>query len=181
MGKQKLLEAVEEAVKADLGEDEFVQRLYDILDTNTLPEQNGQDFETYTYHLRESIFIPSFGSAEAPQDVLKAGQIASSEACTLVNGNTTPSSDLERKLKEAERPDAETRRGTTGIYGTQRQTIVLVDWEGSVTFFERSLWDAEGKPIERGLGDMKFDFKIEGWNKDSKGNEFYPRCNGVDC
>ena len=62
----------------------------------------------------------------------------------------------------------------TGIYGTQRQTIILVDWEGKVTFRERSLWDVMGNPIERGKGDMKFEFNIEGWNGESKGNEVYP-------
>ena len=42
-----------------------------------------------------------------------------------------------------------------GVYGTQRQTIVLVDWEGRVTFVERSLWDENGKRVERGGGNVK--------------------------
>merc|ERR1711964_21320 len=62
----------------------------------------------------------------------------------------------------------------TGIYGTQRQTIILVDWEGKVTFRERSLWDVMGNPIERGKGDMKFEFNIEGWNGEKSGETVYP-------
>lgn len=53
----------------------------------------------------------------------------------------------------------------TGLYGTQRQTVILVDWEGNVVYRERALWDENGNPIERGseAGDMEFRFGIEGW------------------
>jgi len=133
LGRKMVRQAVEEAV----GEEDLVNKLYDVLDTNTLPEQDGKEFEEYLYELRKSIFIPSIGSV-AP-------------------------------IEQPPNPNA-----MTGIYGTQRQTIILVDWEGKVTFRERSLWDVMGNPIERGKGDMKFEFNIEGWNGESKGNEVYP-------
>jgi uncharacterized protein with NRDE domain len=169
MGKEKLLSTVQAAIEADLGEEELVDQLYAILDTNTLPEQDDQDFETYIYQLRKSIFIPSIGKVEEPQSVSKADVTASSEP---LNGHAKLNGDSEVKLKEAECP--ETQSAMTGIYGTQRQTIILVDWEGHVTFRERSLYDMEGMPIERGNGDMKFEFQFEGWDGESKGNEFHP-------
>ena len=49
----------------------------------------------------------------------------------------------------------------TGMYGTQRQTVLLVHWDGNVTYYERALWDGNGNPIERGRGDVVFRFKIE--------------------
>jgi uncharacterized protein with NRDE domain len=165
IGKEKLVEVIEKAVKAGLGEEDLVEKLYSVLDINTLPEQDGDDFEAYIYQLRKSVFIPPIGRA-TPQDVPKPGP----------NGNgmdylAAKNGDSESELKEEECPDAETTSGTTGIYGTQRQTIVLVDWKGHMTFVERSLWDAEGNPIERGTGDMKFKFQIEGWGgESSKGN-----------
>lgn len=172
MGKEKLLGAVEAAVEADLGEEELVDELYAVLDTNTLPAKGKEeDFETYLSQLRKSIFIPSIGEPEPLQGVLKADQIASSEP---VNGKAMLNGDFEEKLKEVERPDAENRFCLTGVYGTQRQTIILVDWEGHVTFRERALYDEHGKPIERGSADMKFEFDIEGWKGESKGNEFHP-------
>jgi uncharacterized protein with NRDE domain len=174
LGKEKLLGAVEAAVEADLGEQELVDQLYAVLDTNTLPEQNGQDFETYLSELRKSIFIPSIGHQEAPQNLPKADQIAKAEPIPQMNGKTTMNGNSEVNLKEVERPDPETHFDVAGLYGTQRQTVLLVDWEGHVTFYERSLYDLEGNPIERGSGDMKFEFQIEGWNGESKGNEFHP-------
>ena len=162
MGKEKMLKAVEDVVEAGLGEDELVDRLYDVLDTDTLPEQDGQDFEEYISQLRKSIFIPPIGHASPPQQIPPADQIATAEPTT--NGVMTINGENKSVLKDEERPDAETTDAMTGIYGTQRQTIVLVDWDGHVTFRERSLWDENGMPIERGMGDMNFEFHIEGWN-----------------
>lgn len=51
----------------------------------------------------------------------------------------------------------------TGMYGTQRQTVLLVDWDGNVTYVERALWDEQGRPVPRGEGDAIFRFKIEGF------------------
>jgi len=172
MGKEKVLDAVEEAVKDGWGEEELVDKFYAILDTNTLPPQNGEEFEDYIYELRKSIFIPSIGHVTAPA-VHKADQIASANTKAAVNG-WTGARDSEAELKQEEVPYAETSPGLTGIYGTQRQTIILADWEGNITFRERSLWDSEGHPIERGKGDVKFEFKIEGWSGESKGNEVQP-------
>ncbi len=55
----------------------------------------------------------------------------------------------------------------TGMYGTQRQTVILVDWEGNVSYTERALWDAHGNAIERGQGDVTFRFPIEGWEEEA--------------
>lgn len=173
LGKQRLLEAVEDAIEADLGEEELVDKLYAILDTNTLPKQDDdRGFEDYLVELRHSIFIPAIG--QAVRDIPKADEIAAAKP--LPNGHASTDAKSRDELKEAERPEKMTETGNamTGVYGTQRETIILVDWEGHVTFRERSLYDAQGKPIERGTGDMKFDFQIEGWHGESKGNEFHP-------
>ncbi|KAH8598948.1 NRDE protein-domain-containing protein [Bisporella sp. PMI_857] len=166
MGKEKLLEAVQESLEGDMGEEELVGKLYGILDTDTLPEQEDQDFEAYIFHLRKSIFIPSIGQPSPPEETLTPDQIAASKP--ISNSTVTASGKGKAELKEGERPDPATSNGMTGIYGTQRQTIILVDWEGHVTFRERSLWDENGNSIERGKGDMKFEFQIEGWNGESR-------------
>jgi uncharacterized protein with NRDE domain len=157
MGKEKLLEAVREAVANEDGEEELVNKLYAVLDTDTLPAREGQDFEDYIYELRKSIFIPPIGSAALPEKA--ADQVAASNPEAIrMEGDKAPVNN----------------NGMVGLYGTQRQTIILVDWEGNVTFRERSLWDEAGHPIPRGQGDMKFEFKIDGWNGESKGNEVCP-------
>lgn len=162
IGKEKLLEAVTEVVDKGLGEDELVSKLFGILDSDTLPAQNGESFEAYIPQLRKSIFIPSFGSvipppsadviATANPEVAKSA-ISSIAAEAKLNGHASPG--------ELPIPN----NWMTGIYGTQRQTVILVDWEGKVHFRERALFDAEGRAIPRGKGDMNFEFNIDGWNK----------------
>jgi uncharacterized protein with NRDE domain len=170
IGKDKLLQAIEEVTKADLGVEEMVEKLYAVLDTDTLPKQNGQGFEDYIYHLRKSVFIPSFGQETPCRGVSESGQTATAGKPTAqAQAGKPESSDSE--LRDEERPDAVTSNCMSGKYGTQRQTILLVDWEGHVTFFERSLWDERGSPIERGKGDMKFEFQIEGWDEEKGGKE----------
>lgn len=163
IGKEKLVQVIEEATEAGLGEEEMVEKLYAVLDIDTLPQQNGQDFEDYIYQLRKSVFIPPIGQEAPRQDIPMVNQMAS------VKSGEQEKPDSE--LRDEERPDAITNDCMSGIYGTQRQTVLLVDWTGHVTFFERSLWDAGGSPIERGKGDMKFEFQIEGWDGENKGNE----------
>ncbi|CZT11600.1 related to mouse T10 protein [Rhynchosporium agropyri] len=175
LGRDMVLQAVEEVVDAGLGEEVLVSRLFAILDSDTLPENDGREFEEYIYELRKSIFIPSIGSETPLQGTPKADVIAAADVHTNGVTNGAPLAKIDvLELKGEERSDPVTTAAMTGIYGTQRQTIILVDWDGRVTFRERSLWDAKGNPIQRGKGDMKFDFDIEGWNGESKGNEVYP-------
>lgn len=147
MGKEMLEQIVREAVESGAEEEELVKKFWQILDRDTLPPQNGQSFDDYLYQLRKSIFIPPIGG-DISQD-LKAEDIAS--AGTGMNGHAD-----KRETKNKLSSDQ-------GIYGTQRQTIILVDHDGNVSFRERSLWDDQGKPIPRGDGDVKFEFQVEGW------------------
>jgi uncharacterized protein with NRDE domain len=176
IGQEKLLQAVKDVTEGGLGKEEMVEKLYTVLDTDTLPEQNGQGFEDYIYQLRKSVFIPPIGQDTALPDIRKTDQFVLDGS-----GNKPTMHDLAgehsssgSELREEERPDAATNNCMSGKYGTQRQTILLVDWDGHVTFFERSLWDARGNPIERGKGDMKFEFQIEGWSEESKGTNPIP-------
>ncbi|KAM3077648.1 hypothetical protein ACMFMG_006977 [Clarireedia jacksonii] len=164
MGKEQVLRVIEEVVQSGLGEDELVKKLYAVLDTDTLPRQgDDQDFEDYIYELRKSIFIPSIGHATPIPAVLTADEIAAADS-------KLASEEISKAASNGVKtPPAGTDGATSGVYGTQRQTIILVNWEGHVTFIERSLFDEKGNPIERGQADEKFEFDIEGWNGASSG------------
>jgi uncharacterized protein with NRDE domain len=151
MGKEKVMDVIDQAVKNKITEDELVNNLYAILDIDTLPPQNGQEFQEYLTQLRESIFIPSIGKAEPENPKV---DVARSE---------TQDENLKAEFRSTEAPTPPPAGVMSGIYGTQRQTIILVDWQGKVSFRERSLWDEKGRSIKRGEGDMKFEFEIEGW------------------
>lgn len=163
MGKQKLSETVNKAVKEKLDEEALIAQLYSVLDTDTLPPQGDETFEEYLHQLRHSIFIPSIGKADPISKMPSADQIAA--ATPLTNGQA--------ELDRCDLPQAEQNSSMTGIYGTQRQTIILVKWDGTVSFRERALWDDEGRPILRGKADMKFEFTIDGWNAGNLNNDVH--------
>jgi uncharacterized protein with NRDE domain len=164
LGKKKLLQAIDESVAEASSEDEFVRKLFDILDTDTLPPPNGQSFDEFIFQLRKSIFIPSIGTAEPVAEMPRSDAIASADPKEARRRDTMET------LDESERPNPIVPAVMSGTYGTQRQTIMLVDWNGKVSFIERSLWDKLGRPIPRGEGDVKFEFQIEGW--DGEENEY---------
>lgn len=172
-GKTLLKNAISDAVAGGWDEDQLLESLYSVLSTDTMPPQNGQSFEAYLYQLRKSIFIPPIGDTEADKAIPKAEDIgAAGEAGleTVTNGHVQQNRRLNDELEQDETPDSGSSGVMTGCYGTQRQTIVLVDWDGNVTFRERALWDEHGKPIPKGKGDMKFEFKIEGWHIEGERN-----------
>lgn len=158
-GKALLDKVVGEAVEGDLSEDQLQDRLFGLLDTNDLPMSPDMKFEDYFKVLHESIFIPLVGNQDHKDAMVEAAAKAKS------NGHADPS--LNKTLSGVEDvPQSETPQSfSTGMYGTQRQTVMLVDWDGNVTYTERALFDANGAAIERGKGDVTFRFTVEGWDQ----------------
>lgn len=147
-GETLMKEAIEEHVQAGEGEDELIQRLLEVLSTDTLPRlADGGGLETYINDLRKSVFIPVIGGQDKVDhaaDEIAGGQ-AKDKVEVLANGHG--SSD----------PMSYCR----GLYGTQKQTVVLVDHKGRVKYFERTLFDNAAERIPIGEGDRCFEFMIE--------------------
>jgi uncharacterized protein with NRDE domain len=144
-GKERVAQVIEDIVQSGAGEEELVEKLWEVLDIDTLPPRNGESFEEYIFQLRNSIFIPAIID-DKPE--LKAEDLAAAGEGQPVDGHTSK---------------VEVDTGPKSVYGTQRQTIILVDWQGNVSYRERSLWDEHGNAVPRGEGDVKFEFGIEGW------------------
>jgi len=54
-------------------------------------------------------------------------------------------------------------------YGTREQTVILLSHDdGRVVYTERTLFDADGEPVEESQGQIKEGFYIEGWNDGAK-------------
>jgi uncharacterized protein with NRDE domain len=142
-GERMLAEAVTQSLDEGESEDEFIQRLIKLLSTDTLPRlgQDG-DFETYIAELKNTVFVPPIG--HLPE--LHADEIAAAakEDKVLI------------PLKK------EQVLGVNGVYGTQKQTVVLADHSGKVRFFERTLHNSNSWPIPTGQGDLNFTFEIQG-------------------
>ena len=48
-------------------------------------------------------------------------------------------------------------------YGTQKQTVILVDRKGTATYVEKTLYDDHGRPTDDDV--QQYEFEIEGWNE----------------
>ncbi|KAF9880487.1 hypothetical protein CkaCkLH20_02441 [Colletotrichum karsti] len=158
-GKRLVKEAIQDAVSKDLDEEALAERLFSVLDTDNLPKHPDMSLADYIKELKQSIFVPAIGD--------ESHRKAMQEAVSRGPGHfATDDQKAAEGLQLGERPDppAGANMGfEVGLYGTQRQTIIMVDWDGNVSYRERALWDGNGNPIERGKGDEVFRFKIEGW------------------
>ncbi|KAK3316500.1 NRDE protein-domain-containing protein [Apodospora peruviana] len=156
---------------ADLPEEELTESLFKILDTDKFPCESETEFEEGIPLLANSIFIPAFGGKDRQEEMTAARQKGT---VSVANGGATTTTAEETLAIEA-RPDGGPANKLlwfqTGLYGTQRQTVILVDWEGNVSYTERALYDENGNPIRRGEGDMKFGFKIQGWDNEEDQQE----------
>ncbi|PKS10990.1 hypothetical protein jhhlp_002749 [Lomentospora prolificans] len=169
-GKQLLGEIITQAIKENLSEDQLVEKLFGLLDNDKLPRHEGMSLMDYVSELKQSIFIPAIGDEVHRKEM---------EECMALGKTGWPSGDSPAVEEALVIPTngttndkakvAENNLGfATGMYGTQRQTIILVDWDGQVTFRERALYDSHGNPILRGEADEEFRFKIEGWDDEDR-------------
>lgn len=158
-GMDMLKRVVTNAVRDDSSEKELLRSLFALLDADNFPSDHTIDLEDGIPLLKDSIFIPAFGGQEHQKEMSDAQQ----RGDVKQTGHDSPAAET---LKSAARPVDQPNGFETGLYGTQRQTILLVDWDGNVTYMERALWDCNGNPIPRGSGDETFRFRIEGWEED---------------
>ncbi|KAJ4287439.1 hypothetical protein N0V88_007712 [Collariella sp. IMI 366227] len=144
----------------DASEEDLIASLFNILDTDKFPPKHTIDLEEGIPLLKDSIFIPAFGGKQHQEEMAEARQRGNIKR----TGHDSPAAET---LTVVARPDEQPINGfQTGLYGTQRQTVILVGWDGSVTYTERALWDPHGNPIPRGEGDKTFRFQVEGWEEE---------------
>lgn len=146
-GEQLLRQAIEADISRSGSQDHFVQSLFDILSVDALPKRReGEDWDTYVLQMRNSIFIPPVGGPAV--DSNPADKLASASR----SGYDTP-----------DHANVEVRTEAGG-YGTQKQTVILVDRGGKVKSVERTLYDESGRRMQSNEGEKAYEFEIEGWN-----------------
>lgn len=142
-GEELMKEAVSASCKLGESEDQLVQRLVELLSTDTLPRrEEGGNLETYIDLLRHSIFIPAIGNKDESKH--EADEVSGSKvhekADIVPNGADNQNMYM------------------SGLYGTQTQTVVLVHKSGRVKYFERTLYDSDAEAIPIGKGDRVLEF-----------------------
>lgn len=143
---QRSIEAdVENCERGEHSQEDFIEKLFSILSIDNLRKrQDGEVWDTYVLQMRNSIFIPrTLGPGVESK--------TASQVATAVSGKETPGYSSN---------DAHVGKGG---YGTQKQTVVLVDHEGRVVYVERTLYDQDENPQSRMKAAKKFEFEIDGW------------------
>lgn len=127
-------------------EDALIGRLLNVLSTDTLPRLSEHaQAETSIHLLRHSIFIPVIGRN-------KEGRAADEIAAACV--------DDQMDVRET-KDDTLEQTYMSGAYGTQKQTVLLVQHDGRVRYFERTLYDSDVNAIPVGKGDRSFEFRVD--------------------
>jgi uncharacterized protein with NRDE domain len=147
-GERSMHDTIAESIESDESEDQLVNRLLGLLSTDTLLPRHGDEagLEMYINELRNSIFVPAIGKKDPPG--LPADEVATArtdEKAAVLEGS------LDNRLP----------LGVSGLYGTQKQSVILVSHSGRVRFIERTLYDNDIKPIPLGNGDLEFVFEIK--------------------
>ena len=121
-GETKMQGLVREFVKTGASKERMIEGILELLSIDTLPKrQEGESWTSVISQLRKSIFIPKLGSEEE------------------ADAQTIAAASSDAQIAE--------RRATSGAYGTQKQTIILVDAGGTLTFVEKTLYDEQGRDI----------------------------------
>ncbi|KAM5451538.1 hypothetical protein MaudCBS49596_003810 [Microsporum audouinii] len=131
-GERLMKEAIQKSYASGESEDALIHRLLGVLSVDNLPRLHERaSLQDYLPSLSESIFIPAIGD---PDEGVEEVVSHGAEAHTLY---------------------------MKGLYGTQKQTVILVDESGRVKFFERTLYGDDAKEIPIGEGDREFEFVVE--------------------
>ncbi|KAL2857255.1 NRDE protein-domain-containing protein [Aspergillus pseudoustus] len=131
LGESLTAEAIAASLDKGEGEDALIERLFGVLSTDTLPRLPGeQKAEAYLGVFRESIFIPAIGKASENHQV---GEV-----------------DWNAKLLDPAFME--------GLYGTQTQTVILIDHARRVRYVARTLYDEDGRPLSPAERDRSFEF-----------------------
>ncbi|EXJ92194.1 hypothetical protein A1O3_00744 [Capronia epimyces CBS 606.96] len=167
LGEELMLNTIRYSVENSETEDQLIQRFLALLSHDTLPREGKADedgLEVYIKDLRDTIYVPPLGRKDMTgliDDELRSARLNEKvevvEEVDVVGSSTSAGRPTPTNNPQVKAPGL----GVSGIYGTQKQTIVLADKAGNVRFFERTLFDENSNPIPLGKGDIDVTFKIE--------------------
>ncbi|KAL8774517.1 MAG: hypothetical protein Q9209_000890 [Squamulea sp. 1 TL-2023] len=147
IGETLLHSAIERSVQRQVDKKTLVGEMMELLSTDTLARRKqGESLESYLREIPKSIFIPVVGGEG--MDHAHADELAA--------GKSDTKAQVQHQVDQTQ-----AQEGLSGLYGTQKQTVVLIDHQGHVTFVERTLYDAAVQPIQGAERDRWFEFDIE--------------------
>ena len=146
-GEALMRSAIVRSVERNDDKESLVEELMQLLSTDTLNRRRkGEGWNSYVRALTMSIFIPVVGGDG--MDHMHSDEMAA--------GKTDEQVQVQQPMDQPKVPN-----GLGGLYGTQKQTVVLVDHYGHVTFVERTLYNAAAQPVNEVERDRWFEFDTE--------------------
>ncbi|KAK5105182.1 hypothetical protein LTS08_001456 [Lithohypha guttulata] len=155
---------------AKQAEEALVKAFLELLSDDALSRKGlsaERGVEAHIFELRNSILVPPLGRKDPaeiksqPKDTkdggmdLKGDEVAAArtDEVAKVLGHSGTKNVVEDAKKQG--------LGVSGIYATQKQTVVLVDQHDRVRFVERTLFDESCEPVKEGQGIIDIQFKIQ--------------------
>ena len=152
-GEELLLRDIRLSEQEGDDEEALLQRFLKLLSTDTLPRKDevdgGGGLTAYVGKLKSTIFVPALGKKDDTERKMPADEIAAAD-----KGKKEAVEVLATEV--GYRPHL----GNSGMYGTQKQTVLLVEHGGRVRYFERTLFDENSDPVPLGKGDVDISFPI---------------------
>ncbi|KAL8723741.1 MAG: hypothetical protein Q9225_000036 [Loekoesia sp. 1 TL-2023] len=146
-GEKMLQSAIERSISRGDSKEALIEEMMQLLSIDTLPERKEtQGWESYARELRNSIFIPPIGGEGMDHN----------SADKVTAGKSDEHVHVQSRANSLANKD-----GLSGVYGTQKQTVVLVSHDGHVTFVERTLFDEEAQPVQGSRRNKLFEFDLE--------------------
>jgi len=196
LGQDLLRQAVEKAIKEEYAEDEMVEAFFGVLSHNTIPIIPGrQTYDTDLESLTHSIFIPAFDVHKEGQQPSSAANSKQDEGDSDIthsplplDGNGVPQSTIppitipspvgnhevhhicatptNSDFPSDLHPPTGVPFDSPRVYGTQKQTIILIGRTGMLKYIERTLYNDKAEwvgGVENEDRDVVCEFQIEGW------------------
>ena len=134
--------AIREHVDAKGSKDRLIESLFHVLEDDTLPREKIEgNWDSQVGELRNSVFIPAV-----------VGDFTDADGKAKDSDEEGP---VDKGRKYSAKAD-----GMSGPYATQKQTIILVTHNGNVTFIERNMYDANGRPTKGRRHEKRFEFDV---------------------
>jgi len=150
-GEELMLKKIRENIRDEKSEDELIASFMALLSDDALTRKGldpEKGLETHIFELRNTIRVPPLGRQDLPH--LPPDKIAAAK------------DDEVAKVLETTKDIANQKKlGISGIYATQKQTVVLVDQDNKVRFVEKTLFDNDCKPVLGKEGTIDITFQIE--------------------
>ena len=175
LGKDLLTQAVNRAIGEDLCEDEFIESLFGVLSHNTIPSIEGeQTYRIDLESLQHSVFIPAFDyhEADTSKEVTRTGLTHTlSTAASGLKPLMIPPDGVKPIVCAPHTSPLYTSKlqpPSSHMFGTQKQTVILVDRNGKLKYVERTLYNGQAEwvgGVENKDRDVVCEFQIEeGWS-----------------